>query len=75
MLVNLSDYLIHLKPVKYFAFVSDSEFVSSSPVPLSFDFAMEWTLPKTSDFVTHCPLAFVLVNQFGLQMYSGFVRP
>ena len=80
MLVNLSDYLTHLVPAKYFdfvieskllktsdfvtclalvthclfqsAFVNDSEFVSASLLPLSFDFAMKWTFLKLSMPVT-----------------------
>ena len=65
MLVNWSDYLTHLKPVKYFAFVNDSGFVSSSLAPLSFDFAMDWTPPKTSDFVTRLDL----VKDFAFAIY------
>ena len=57
----------------HFEFQMHSEFVSSSPVPLSFDFAMESRLLKTSDFVRRLALVMHCLFQFAFVNDSEFV--
>ena len=76
MLIKLANpfvfgnYFGFLKPIKL---GNPSAFVSSSPVPLSFDCAMESRLLTTSDFVRRLALVMHCLFQFAFVNDSEFV--